>query len=52
MELWIGLLVLCAAVMHASWNAVLKNAADLLVKQAVFNLVSAATALPFALSLP
>jgi uncharacterized membrane protein len=52
MELWTGLLVLGAAVMHASWNAVVKNAADSLVMQAVIILVSAGLALPFALALP
>jgi drug/metabolite transporter (DMT)-like permease len=52
MELWIGLLVLCAAVMHASWNAVVKNAADSLVMQAVIILTAAVLALPFALALP
>lgn len=52
MELWTGLLVLCAAAMHASWNAVVKNAADSLVMQAVIILVAAIIALPFALVLP
>ena len=52
MELWTGLLVLCAAAMHASWNAVVKNAADSLVTQAVIILVAAVIALPFALVLP
>lgn len=52
MELWTGLLVLCAAVMHASWNAVVKNAADSLVMQAVIILTAAVIALPFAFALP
>ena len=52
MELWVGLLILCAAVAHASWNAVVKNAADSLVMQAVIIAVSAVIALPFALALP
>ena len=52
MELWIGLLILCAAVAHASWNAVVKNAADSLVMQALVIAVSAVIALPFAVALP
>lgn len=52
MEFWVGLLILCAAVAHASWNAVVKNAADSLVMQAVIIAVSAVIALPFALALP
>lgn len=52
MELWTGLLVLGAAVIHASWNAVVKNAADSLVMQAGIIAVSASIALPFALALP
>lgn len=52
MELGIGLLVLCAAAMHAAWNAVVKQAADRLVMQAAIIAVSALIALPFALALP
>ncbi len=52
MELWIGLLILCAAVAHASWNAVVKNAVDSLVMQALVIGVSAVIALPFAVVLP
>lgn len=52
MELWIVLFVLAAAVMHATWNAVVKRAADPLVMQAFIIAVSAVIALPFALALP
>ncbi|MBE9554104.1 MAG: EamA family transporter [Proteobacteria bacterium] len=52
MELWTGLFVLCAAAMHASWNAVVKNAVDSLVMQALIILTAALIALPFALALP
>ena len=52
MELWIVLLVLAAAVIHAAWNAVVKRAADPLVMQAFIIAVSAVIALPFALALP
>jgi drug/metabolite transporter (DMT)-like permease len=48
----IGLLVLGAAVLHASWNAVVKRAGDSLVMQAFIIAVSAVIALPFALALP
>jgi drug/metabolite transporter (DMT)-like permease len=52
MELSIGLLVLVAAALHATWNAVVKNAADSLVMQATIIAVSALIALPFAIALP
>lgn len=46
------LLVLAAAVMHATWNAVVKRAHDPLVMQAFIIAVSAVIALPVALALP
>jgi len=48
----VGLLVLGAAVLHASWNAVVKRARDSLVMQAFIIAVSAVIALPFGLALP
>ncbi len=52
MEGYVVLLVLAAAVMHASWNAVVKQAGDRLVMQAFIIATSAVIALPFALTLP
>lgn len=52
MELTTGLLVLVAAVLHATWNAIVKKARDPLVMQATIIAVSALIALPFALALP
>lgn len=52
MELSTGLLVLVAAVLHATWNAIVKKARDPLVMQATIIAVSALIALPFALALP
>ena len=52
MESYLVLLVLAAAVMHASWNAVVKRAGDRLVMQAFIIATSAVIALPFALTLP
>jgi drug/metabolite transporter (DMT)-like permease len=48
----VGLMVLGAAVLHASWNAVVKRAGDSLVMQAFIIAVSAVIALPIALALP
>lgn len=52
MEPYIIPLVLAAAVMHASWNAVVKHAGDPLVMQAFIISTSAVIALPVALYLP
>lgn len=45
-------LVLGAALMHASWNAILHSDADRLWSMMLMCLISAASALPFALALP
>ncbi|HEX4180112.1 MAG TPA: hypothetical protein VHY32_04930 [Caulobacteraceae bacterium] len=45
-------LVLGAALMHASWNAILHSDADRLWSMMVMRLLSAASALPFALAPP
>ena len=45
-------LVLGAALMHASWNAILHSDADRLWSMMLMCLISAASALPFALVLP
>jgi len=47
-----GTMVLAAAAMHATWNAVVKRAADPLVMQARIVGISALCALPFAIALP
>jgi drug/metabolite transporter (DMT)-like permease len=46
------LLVLCAAVLHATWNAVLRSGADRLWSITVMTLASSVVALPPALLLP
>jgi len=45
-------LILCAVLMHASWNAILHNHADRLWSMVLMCMVSAVCALPFALLLP
>jgi drug/metabolite transporter (DMT)-like permease len=45
-------LVLAAALLHATWNAVLRSGADRLWSIAVMGIASGSTALPFALALP
>ncbi len=45
-------LVLCAALLHATWNAVLRSGADRLWSITVMSLATTAVALPFALVLP
>ncbi len=52
MEGYLVPLVLAAAVMHATWNAVVKRAGDPLVMQAFIIATSAVIALPFALTWP
>jgi drug/metabolite transporter (DMT)-like permease len=46
------LLVLCAAVLHATWNAVLRSGADRLWSLTVMTVASSIAALPVALLLP
>ena len=48
----VAALILCAALMHASWNAILHRDADRLWSMVLMCMVSAACALPFALTLP
>lgn len=45
-------LVLCAAVLHASWNAILRSSADRLHTVTVMSFTTTAAAIPFALFLP
>jgi len=45
-------LVLCAAIMHASWNAILRSSGDRLLTVTIMSLATAAVAAPFALLLP
>jgi drug/metabolite transporter (DMT)-like permease len=52
MTLVVVLLVLSAALMHASWNAILHNNADRLWSMMLICLICATGALPFALFLP
>ena len=52
MTLLVVCLILGAAMMHASWNAILHSDADRLWSMVLMCMVSAASALPFALLLP
>jgi drug/metabolite transporter (DMT)-like permease len=52
MTLLVVCLILGAAMMHASWNAILHSDADRLWSMVVMCMVSGASALPFALLLP
>jgi drug/metabolite transporter (DMT)-like permease len=45
-------LVLCAAILHASWNAILRGSADRLLAVTVMSFATTAVAIPFALFLP
>lgn len=45
-------LVLCAAFLHASWNAILRSSADRLLTVTIMSIATTAVAIPFALSLP
>jgi drug/metabolite transporter (DMT)-like permease len=45
-------LVLCAAVLHASWNAILRSSADRFSTVTVMSFATTAAAVPFALFLP
>jgi drug/metabolite transporter (DMT)-like permease len=52
MTILVVLLVLGAALMHASWNAILHNDDDRLWSMVLMCMISAGSALPFALLLP
>jgi drug/metabolite transporter (DMT)-like permease len=52
MSLDVAGMVLCAAVLHATWNAMLRTQADRLWLVTVMGLVSTAVGLPFAIALP
>jgi len=45
-------LVLCAAILHASWNAILRSSADRLLAVTVMSFATTAVAIPVALFLP
>ncbi|HEY6334298.1 MAG TPA: DMT family transporter [Alphaproteobacteria bacterium] len=45
-------LVLCAAILHASWNAILRRSADRLLAVTVMSFATTAVAIPVALFLP
>ncbi|MFE9422666.1 EamA family transporter [Kitasatospora sp. NPDC006697] len=52
MSLGVAGLVLCAAVLHATWNAMLRTQADRLWLVTVMSFVSTVVSLPFLLALP
>ncbi|MGC0317552.1 EamA family transporter [Kitasatospora acidiphila] len=52
MSLGVAGLVLCAAVLHATWNALLRTQADRLWLVTVMSFVSTAIGLPFVIAMP